>query len=168
MAQENHKADRAEAKSPLLNAFQHADIRITILSGNKDASPHSFSIPELYFRKLMTLIKETFESPISSMFHFTPFKMYHMQPDGKGKECIFLEMYDSDVLWEEHNKVQRALTDDLMCKQEKVVAALMFWSDATHLMSFGTAKLWPIYMLFGNLSKYVRCQPDSGATKHVA
>jgi len=25
-AQENHKADRAEAKSPLLNAFQHADI----------------------------------------------------------------------------------------------------------------------------------------------
>ena len=55
-----------------------------------------------------------------------------------------------------------------MCKREKVVAALMFWSDATHLASFGTAKLWPIYMLFGNLSKYVRCQPDSGATKHVA
>jgi len=25
-AQENHKADQAEAKSPLLNAFQHADI----------------------------------------------------------------------------------------------------------------------------------------------
>jgi len=23
-------------------------------------------------------------------------------------------------------------------------------------------------MLFGNLSKYVQCQPDSGATKHVA
>jgi hypothetical protein len=45
---------------------------------------------------------------------------------------------------------------------------LMFWSDATHLATFGTAKLWPIYLLFGNLSKYVRCQPDSGATKHVA
>jgi len=55
-----------------------------------------------------------------------------------------------------------------MCKWEKVVAALMFWSDATHLASFGTAKLWPIYMLFGNLSKYVQCQPDSGTTKHVA
>jgi hypothetical protein len=46
--------------------------------------------------------------------------------------------------------------------------ALMFWSDATHLAAFGTAKMWPIYMLFGNLSKYVRCQPTSGATKHLA
>jgi hypothetical protein len=43
----------------------------------------------------------------------------------------------------------------------------MFWSDATHLATFGTAKLWPIYLLFSNLSKYVQCQPDSGATTHV-
>jgi hypothetical protein len=166
--QENQKADLAEAKSPLLQAFQHADIHITIPSGNKDVSPRSFSIPGLYFRKLTTLIKDSFESPLSSMFHFTPFKMYRTRPDGKDKERIFSEMYDSDILWDEHNKVQRAPTDDLTCKREKVVAALMFWSDATHLASFGTAKMWPIYMLFGNLSKYVRCQPDSGATKHVA
>ena len=32
----------------------------------------------------------------------------------------------------------------------------MFWSDATHLATFGMVKLWPIYLLFGNLSKYVR------------
>jgi len=167
-ARENQKADLAEARSPLLEAFQHADICITVPSGNKDALPRSFPIPGLYFRKLTTLIKNSFESPLSSMFHFTPFKMYRTRPDGKGKERIFLEIYDSDVLWDEHNKVQHALTDDPTCKQEKVVAALMFWSDATHLASFGTAKLWPIYMLFGNLSKYVRCQPDSGATTHVA
>ena len=34
---------------------------------------------------------------------------------------------------------------------------LMFWSDAMHLMAFGTAKMWLIYMLFGNLSKYIQC-----------
>jgi hypothetical protein len=44
----------------------------------------------------------------------------------------------------------------------------MFWSDATHLATFGTVKMWPIYMLFGNLSKYLPCQPNSGATKHLA
>jgi len=64
-------------------------------------------------------------------------------------------MYDLDIFWEEHKKVQRAPTDDLACKQEKVIAMLMFWSDATHLVTFGTAKLWPIYLHFGNLSKYV-------------
>jgi hypothetical protein len=168
VARENQRADLAEAESPLLNTFQHADIRITILSGNKDVSPCSISIPGLYFHKLTTLIKELFESPLSSMFHSTPFKMYRMRPDGNSKERIFSEMYDSDVLWEEHNKVQCALTNDLTCKWEKVIAALIFWSDATQLASFGTMKLWPIYMLFGNLSKYVQCQPKSGATKHVA
>ncbi len=37
----------------------------------------------------------------------------------------------------------------------------------THLATFGTAKVWPIYMLFGNISKYICCQPNSGATKHL-
>jgi len=54
-----------------------------------------------------------------------------------------------------HTEVQHAQTDDPNCKQEKVVAALMFWSDTTHLATFGTARMWPIYMLFGNLSKYI-------------
>jgi hypothetical protein len=44
----------------------------------------------------------------------------------------------------------------------------MFWSDLTHLANFGTAKLWPIYMLFGNLSKYIRVKPNAGAEHHVA
>ena len=43
----------------------------------------------------------------------------------------------------------------------------MLWSDATHLTNFGTAKLWPIYLFFGNLSKYVRSRPSSGACNHL-
>ena len=168
MAWENQKADLANTKSPFLQAFQHTAIQISIPSGNKDTSPCAFSILGLYHHKLITLIKEAFESPLSSKFHFTPFKMYCVRPDGKGNECIFSEMHDSDLLWEEHNKVQHALTDNLTCKREKVIATLMFWSDATHLATFGMVKLWPIYLLFGNLSKYVRGQPDSGATKHLA
>jgi hypothetical protein len=76
-ARENQKADMAEEKSPaMLQTFQHADIQINVPSGNKDVAPSLFSIPGLYFRKLTTLIKEAFESPLSSMFHLTPFKMY--------------------------------------------------------------------------------------------
>ena len=44
----------------------------------------------------------------------------------------------------------------------------MVWSDSTHLANFGTAKLWPIYFLFGNASKYICGQPNSGACQHVA
>jgi hypothetical protein len=81
---------------------------------------------------------------------------------------VYSELYDSDVFYDEHNNVQRAPSNDRTCKREKVVAALMFWSDATHLATFGTAKMWPVYMHFSNLSKYIRLKPSSGATKHVA
>jgi hypothetical protein len=97
VARENQKADMAEAKLPLLQSFQHADICIRIPSGSKLIAPRLVSIPGLYFCNLTSIIKEVFESPLSSMFHYTPFKMFRMRPDGKGNERIFSEMYDSDI-----------------------------------------------------------------------
>jgi hypothetical protein len=44
----------------------------------------------------------------------------------------------------------------------------MFWSDATHLTNFRNAKLWPLYMFFGNESKYRRCKLSCNACEHVA
>ncbi|KAJ7764935.1 hypothetical protein B0H16DRAFT_432430 [Mycena metata] len=44
----------------------------------------------------------------------------------------------------------------------------MWWSDSTHLANFGTAKAWPLYLYFANLSKYTRARPTSGACHHVA
>jgi hypothetical protein len=49
------------------------------------------------------------------------------------------------------------------CSLERVIAGLMFFSDATHLANFGTAKAWPLYLYFGNLTKYARSSPKSGA-----
>ncbi|KAG2046631.1 hypothetical protein BDR06DRAFT_985499 [Suillus hirtellus] len=49
------------------------------------------------------------------------------------------------------------------CLLERVIAGLMFFSDATHLANFGTAKAWLLYLYFGNLTKYVRSSPRSGA-----
>ena len=51
---------------------------------------------------------------------------------------------------------------------ENVIAAIMLWSDSTHLASFGSASLWPIYLFFGNQSKYERCRPTSHASHHIA
>ncbi|KAF7370032.1 hypothetical protein MSAN_00633200 [Mycena sanguinolenta] len=81
------------------------------------------------------------------------------------------ELYNSDVFIAEHDRIQRrgkVPDDDPHCTREKIIAALMWWSDSTHLANFGTAKLWPIYMLFGNLSKYLRAQPNVGAEHHIA
>ena len=44
----------------------------------------------------------------------------------------------------------------------------MFWSDCTHLTNFGMAKMWPVYMMFGNLSKYIHVLSNLGACHHIA
>jgi hypothetical protein len=165
---ENQKADADRERSHFLESFQLATVDIEVPSGSRNIPPRMFPVPGLYYRKIVALIKDAFESPISLHFHLSPYKLFRKHPNGEDDERIYSEMYDSDVFLDEHDKVQRAPTDEPNCKHEKVVAALMFWSDATHLASFGTAKLWPIYMLFGNLLKYLRCRPTSGAIKHIA
>ena len=166
-ARKNQKADAADA---FLLSFRHTSVEIDVPSGHSsphDAS-HVFSIPGLYYHPIMTLIKQAFESLISLKFHLSPFKLFRKLPNSEDSECLYSEIYNSDVFLDEHDKVQCAPTSDPTCKREKVVAGLMFWSDATHLATFGTAKMWPIYMLFGNLSKYGQCQPNSSATMHLA
>jgi hypothetical protein len=72
-----------------------------------------------------------------------------------------------DYWIEAHNTLQKQ-PNEPGCKLEKVITGLMFWSDTMHLASFGNAKVWPIYMYFANLSKYVQARPDAGACHHVA
>jgi hypothetical protein len=51
---------------------------------------------------------------------------------------------------------------------ENVIAAIMLYSDSTHLASFGNAALWPAYLFFGNMSKYMRGKPSKLAAHHIA
>ena len=105
------------------------------------------------------------------MYHFSPFKLFQKSPVTQKEECIYGELYNSDSFLAEHEEIQRrgALPpDEKDCKWEKVVAALMFSSDATHLTQFGVAKGWPIYFMIGNLSKYMCAQPSCGALHHLA
>lgn len=44
----------------------------------------------------------------------------------------------------------------------------MFASDATMLAAFGTAKTWPLYMFYGNDSKYRRAKPTEKLFETIA
>src|ERR1700677_8708 len=54
------------------------------------------------------------------------------------------------------------------CDLPRVVIALMFWSDSTHLASFSNAKIWPLYLFCGNESKYQCCKPSCNLCSHIA
>ncbi|KAJ3574499.1 hypothetical protein NP233_g1729 [Leucocoprinus birnbaumii] len=78
-------------------------------------------------------------------------------------------LYNSDAFLEEHAKLQQQKSSTgPNAHLETAVAAIMLWSDATHLADFGSASLWPSYCYFGNQSKYERLKPSNFAAHHIA
>ena len=168
---ETKRLDAAQKSQPFGDGFQEASLNISVPSGDPDKRPQEFTVPGLHFRSITSVIKAAFESPLADHFHLSPYKLFRKSPTTGEDERIYSELYDSDAFITAHDDIQRhglLPPDDLGCIREKVIAALMFWSDSTHLTDFGTAKIWPIYLLFGNLSKYIRMRPTSGACNHLA
>jgi len=168
---ENQRLDAADQKpesTPFGDGFIESTVEIIVPSGDPAIPPRPYAIPGLRHRPLISVIKAAFADPLAKKFHMSPFKLYQKIPGSDDARRVYSELYNSDAFIEEHDRVQRAPVDDPSCKLEKVVAAMMFWSDSTHLTSFGSAKLWPLYAYFGNLSQYINCAPTSGSCHHVA
>ena len=149
------------------DSWREVTVEIEIPVPVLNTNPRKFAVPGLHHRSIIQVIKETWGSPMSSQFHLTPFRRIYVDPDTREETRIFDEIYTSEAFEIAHDKLQKQLPEP-GCKLERVVAGLMFWSDGTSLTNFSSAKLWPIYMYFANLSKYVRAQPSSGACHHIA
>lgn len=133
----------------------------------KNQAPKTFRVQGLHYRSITEVIKTTWESISFLQFHLSPFRRIHIDPSTRKETRIYDEVYTSDAWIEAHDKLQKR-PNEPGCKLEKVIAGLMFWSDSTHLTNFGTASVWPLYMYFANLSKYMRARPNSGACHHIA
>ncbi|KAL1700677.1 hypothetical protein EV121DRAFT_294941 [Schizophyllum commune] len=158
-----------DAKShPFFKQFQETWVTIDVPSGVSGAPPVPYSVPGLLHVNLTTTIKAAFQDSLAQHLHYTPFELRHATGEGTS-ERVHGELYNSDVFIKEYDNVcLRAPTDDPTCQRERTVAALMLASDAAHLTNFGTAKAWPIYLMLGNHSKYIRSAPSSGALHHLA
>ncbi|KIK13437.1 hypothetical protein PISMIDRAFT_118878, partial [Pisolithus microcarpus 441] len=99
-------------------------------------------------------------------FRFEPYEL-HWHPSHKESDVgVYGELFTSRAFLEAHQTLQESPLQpecNLPCR----VVALMFWSDATQLTTFGNSKLWPLYVYFGNDSKYERCQPSANLCSHV-
>ena len=170
--QELHSLDKSAhsecaASSPFSgDGWTKHDVLISVPNGTKGSSGDNFIIPGLYRCPLSAVLKSALSDTMSLHFHFSPFKRFWWSPSGLEQWC-YDEAYTSDAWLKYHNELQLQ-PNELGCKLEKVVLGLMFWSDSTHLTSFGTAKVWPLYMYIGNLSKHFRNKLSSGACHHVA
>ena len=109
---------------------------------------------------------ETFSKNSVPHFHYKPFESFWKDPKSSKVYQSYGEVFESQQMINAHRAVQAIILDE-PCQLPHCVAAMMIFSDATQLSNFGSAKAWPIRVMFGNLSKYERCKPNSGAHYEV-
>lgn len=143
------------------------DISVPTRERNPNGNGQPFSIPGLFLRPITAIVRAALAEKAAKWFHLTPFKQIWKSPLTGQEQHVYDELYTSDAWITAHNELQKQQRDD-GCNLERVIARLMFWSDATHLAQFGSASAWPVYLFFGNQSKYVRGTPDSGACHPIA
>lgn len=136
------------------------------LTGNPGV--RDYTVINFHHRSLVSVIREKISnSNDNAHFHYEPYELLWQPINQQDGIRVHGELYTSPAFIDAHKSVQE-LPGEPGCRLPRVVVALMFWSDGTHLTNFGNAKLWPLYMFFGNESKYRRCKPSCNLCEHVA
>lgn len=127
-----------------------------------------YTVDGFYHRSLVSILKEKLANPAHvSRFHFEPYELRWQPPHKDHNIRVHGELFTSTAFFKANEALQ-ASPPEPGCDLPRIVAALMFWSDATKLTAFGDAKLWPLYVFFGNESKYRRSQPSNNLCSHAA
>ncbi|THU81836.1 hypothetical protein K435DRAFT_823362 [Dendrothele bispora CBS 962.96] len=148
-----------------------------------EADAPKLKIDGIFYRKPLDVIQAVFQSERSQNFHYIPFKLFQRHESQPGNDSddhvdirLHHELYNSDAYIKEYEHIQiqqheRRLKDPKLAEEpevENVPVGIMAWSDETHLTQFGDQSMWPIYIYFGNQSKYERAKPTSFAAHHLA
>ncbi|RDB27823.1 hypothetical protein Hypma_002119 [Hypsizygus marmoreus] len=129
--------------------------------------PRAFTAGHFHRRSILAIIRERLAKEDSAHFHFEPYELYWQPTDDGPPMRVYGELYTSPAFIDVHNQLQNSPPEP-GCNLPRVVVGLMFASDKTHLTSFGDTHLWPVYLCFGNDSKYRRSRPSCHLFNHLA
>lgn len=144
------------------------EMSVPFAKNTESPGNREYSGADLYHRSIVEVLKERISDPhAGERFHMEPYQLKWQPSDQHEEVQMHGEMYTSKAFIEAHDALQNSPSEP-DCDLQKVVVAMMFWSDSTHLTSFGNAHLWPCYLFLGNESKYRRCKPSCNLCSHIA
>lgn len=129
-----------------------------------------FTVPGVHIRSIPHLIRSIAATESKRRkWEWTAYSQrWQHSEDGKTREQrVYGEVVCSDSYIEAYNEVQRKPSPS-GCKLPKTVVPIHVWSDSTHLGDFTNASLHPVYIGFGNESKYARSKPKLRSCHQVA
>ena len=104
---ESQRLDKAlSQESALRNQFTESSVEILVPSGKSNSEGRTFRVPGLLHQKLTSIIREAFEGPLAHLYHYSPFKLFQKLPISGKEECIYGEIFTSNVFLEESKSVQ--------------------------------------------------------------
>lgn len=128
-----------------------------------------FVVKGILYRDVVEVITAELEDPDGfSGVHTTPYEEWWEPGSDEELVRVYSEVYNSDAMLQADAEMREGLAHQLGDDLETFLVSALLYSDSTHLASFGTASLWPMYLSLGNVSKYVRCKPTSFSAHHVA
>ncbi|PIL33173.1 hypothetical protein GSI_04623 [Ganoderma sinense ZZ0214-1] len=158
-----------EGPDTLPDDWHETDIQISVPVHSKGDNPgvHLYKAATLYHRKITSMIRSRVTDPsIFPHLHLAPYELF-WKANSSEPVRVHGEVYTSPAFTKVHDTLQHSPPEP-GCTRERVVIALMFSSDGTHLTEFGDAKLHPLYVEFGNESKARRSKQSSGCFEHIA
>lgn len=130
--------------------------------------PTEFVVADFYHRSIVSVVRERISTPaLHGGFHYEPYKLKWQPASCSTPVSVHGELYTSQAFIKAHLELQNSPPEP-NCNLPRCIVALMFASDATLLTSFGDVKLWPLYLYFGNESKYNRSKPSNNLCCHIA
>ena len=174
---ELRRLDDFAAKSPIAGGpWQTATVKVKMpcMRANNpgfstEAEAPEFEVPGVQFRSLVDIIVSKVRDPSSSgSFIHQPFTEWWCPLGADRPIRIYGEAYSSDIAVQLSEEIKGIPPSAEHPHIEDAVALLMLGSDATQLANFGTASLWPIYVFFGNMSKYDSSKPSEFPACHLA
>jgi hypothetical protein len=144
-----------------------SDITIDIPATPSDTRT-TWTTPGAYVRDIVQVIRSVLQSPTSRRFNYDGFEEW-WKPNGsttQKPQRVWHNTYTAEAFLRAEAQLRDAEPAGYSDPPQRVVG-LMFWSDATHLTSFGQAQLHPVYMGFANQDKNERCRPNQRGLHHI-
>ena len=154
---------REDSSFTAKDGWREASVKISVPSQGvkyqSEGHAHQFEVSGVFYRPLVDVLKSALQDPVAAAFNLIPYRLYWNSsapgsasgPNTPPPERVYSEVYNSEAMLAEYEKIKQEHPPEANAPYaETVIAALMFWSDSTHLAQFGTASLWPIYLFLGN------------------
>ncbi|KLO05634.1 hypothetical protein SCHPADRAFT_839152 [Schizopora paradoxa] len=136
----------------------HTEVSIQIPDGKRHDSyddVSTFQVGGVSLRKIVPIVREIFADRKAEEYHLTPFREFWQPDEGGPAKRVLNNLYTTDIYIQAHEEVN-AIPREPGDVHERVIVALMLYSDSTRLAQFGSASLWPIYLFLGNQSMLAR------------